>query len=60
VERAVALETEAKIRRESFLIGPSIESNSKREVSFSFVPGEEDTETLVKRFREYLKKIQGL
>jgi two-component system response regulator PilR (NtrC family) len=58
VERAVALETETKIRRESFLIGSTGESAPRREVSFTFVPGEEELESLLKRFREFVVALQ--
>jgi two-component system response regulator PilR (NtrC family) len=55
VERAVALETETKIRRESFLLGVSGESKSQLQVSFTFILGEEELENLVNRFREFAK-----
>jgi two-component system response regulator PilR (NtrC family) len=56
VERAVALETETEIRRESFLFGDSDASGMRREVSFTFVPGDEDLESLIKRFIEFVRK----
>lgn len=58
VERAVALETEAKIRKESFLLGVGGDAGARREVSFTFVPGEEEIESLVRRFREFLVQLR--
>jgi two-component system response regulator PilR (NtrC family) len=57
VERAVALETDVKIRKESFLLGVAGEPGARREVSFTFVPGMEDLESLVKRFREFASTL---
>ena len=56
VERAVALETETKLRKESFLLVSAGESGTRKEVHFTFVHGEEDLENLMKRFREFALK----